>query len=1553
MLKLLAKDRDSRYQTLEDVRFDLEPIILELRRESAGSLVAEARRLIAGDELERAQAVVRQALEIEPGERTARELRETLQRQLREKAVRPRIAALVTGGREQLDARQFDQAIQQFESALRLDKSNPELHLLIQQARTAWERAQRADRLVQEAAQALQRDDLSGAHKSVAEALSLDPQALGRRRAAGKVRVRIEAHEREQKLRDEIGHVKGLMLLQSFDEAIEVLTRLRQHFPEADEAVSLLDRARREQTEQKRKRRLQSETEAVKELLRNRRLADAVDRLSGLRAEFPESAELRELASYAAAQLLAEHEAEVLARASAETRELAAAARFEEALARLQKALDENPELGALRELMQNVAAAQAEHRRKAALEEVLSRARALASEERFAEAIEQIGAFVRAYGDDVVLAPLRKQNEEGLERQRRSAAVRKMVLEARQLLDDDRPGTATQLLQRGTIQFPGDRDLNALLGQAREKLKEQQQSEAISKTISEAESLARGRQFDRALELLDACLLQNPNSERLFRCREATLASRVAFEKEQVRRETFGRIGELHAAGNYEAALRAIEEAPPSIAGEHGLTEWRQRLASEIAEQKRVQGVREVLAEAQASLDQGDAMSATRILRGATRLYPQEDQVAAMMAAAEARLQEQQRTENVGQALRAARALLDAKRFDEAIALLDAALAENGQDDSLLRARKVVVDEKTAHERQEALNEARAAAHAMYQAGRLEDAQQAIRSAVERFGKDADLDELEARVHQDLETRRQENERAGIVRQANDLLARKDALSATRILRQGVDRFPGDAEITSLYGQANTTLEKQERERGIAKIADTARTAIRAGKLADALRMLEEGLGRYPGDEGLLRLRDTVKADLAREEALERARRLLGARQFEQALQELEPFVRAEPGNRSLVELKRKIEAGRDEEKRAAETRQALENARGLIAKDRLEEAAAALRELLDANPGNGEIAALLRTTSDELARRRQEQQVEEVRRQAEALLAQDKPEQAAALIQDRFPAEGRLQELLARARREQDGKRRQAVIREAQDLGQQERFEAALQLLARETTEHGGSGEIAALRQTLERGLEQQRARQARQRDRERLAALEAQASPSLRKGKLQKLRSEIEEIGSRHADDPGIQAAAAALLAKLEPPPAPVKPARPEPHEIHEPGEPRKPLPWKQIGIATGTALATIALIVLIAHLTKPGPPVVKPVMVEIQTDPPGASVQVGSNSCTANCQMELMPGEYQIHAQLDKYLPGDRTLTVRAGETTPRITVVLQPEPLKPVDTKAAIGTLVVRAGIPDALVLVDNRPAGRTDRRGEFSTTLEAKAYDVRVEKNNYQGQPEKHVTIASGGSEVLPFTLVPKPGTLELRNAPAGVEVRANTRLLGRTDGSPVFAREVSPDKLALEMTYQSKNVRASVEIKPGQRSAIDWRTIAPAEPPPPSAEAVAWEQARGSSDPAVVQAFINRFPGSEHTGEANKRLDNLVWEGTNLGNSQSLQSYLSRFPSGDHAAQARARISELAWNLVNKEDIQALRAFAEQNREQPLFVAGQDAGGPVGAAAGGEGQSE
>ena len=477
--KLLAKDRELRYQTLEDARFDLEPIVLALRQESVGGLLAEARSLLAADNLETAQSVVRQVMEIDPANRTARELRERLQQQIKQRVIRPRVDALVGAAHEQLNKRQYDDAIQKFESALRLDKSNAELHGLIERARAAWEQAKRADRLLDDARHALGAGNLTSAHHSVAEAISIDPRNPRAETLLESVREQIEARRHQQGLRDGLQQVKKLILLRSYTEAIQAAVRIHEGYPESTEAEQLLREARREQQVQAQQKRLQDGIDAAKELLGDQRCAEALEQLSPLLAEFPHAAELRDLASSAAKELQARKEAEVVARAAAETHHLLAAGDFDAASDRLRHALAEYPGLSALRNLLQTVAEQKAEHQRKTAMIDVLRHGAKLTSEGRFAEVIEHIGAFVSAYGECADFDPLRKEAEDGLNRQRRVAAVRKLILDAQTILDAGQPGAAVEMLNQGTIQFPDDRQLIELLQFAKDSLRRQEQARA------------------------------------------------------------------------------------------------------------------------------------------------------------------------------------------------------------------------------------------------------------------------------------------------------------------------------------------------------------------------------------------------------------------------------------------------------------------------------------------------------------------------------------------------------------------------------------------------------------------------------------------------------------------------------------------------------------------------------------------------------------------------------------------------------------------------------------------------------------------------------------------------------------------------------------------------------------------------------------------------------------------------------------------------------------------------------------------------------------------
>ena len=93
--RLLHKDREMRYQSLKEVQFDIGPILVDLRQKQALELLGQAQEVYGSGDLEKAQALVLEVLNLDPADKVARALWEDLQQQLRLRAVQPRIDALI------------------------------------------------------------------------------------------------------------------------------------------------------------------------------------------------------------------------------------------------------------------------------------------------------------------------------------------------------------------------------------------------------------------------------------------------------------------------------------------------------------------------------------------------------------------------------------------------------------------------------------------------------------------------------------------------------------------------------------------------------------------------------------------------------------------------------------------------------------------------------------------------------------------------------------------------------------------------------------------------------------------------------------------------------------------------------------------------------------------------------------------------------------------------------------------------------------------------------------------------------------------------------------------------------------------------------------------------------------------------------------------------------------------------------------------------------------------------------------------------------------------
>ncbi len=1330
--KMLAKERDARYQSLEDVKFDLEPIIAELGRERMGDLIRETRALIDSGEFDSAQFSVRQALEIDPGNRTARELRDQLQRLIKDRALRPQIAALIDAGQLEIQAQHYEQAIRKFESALRLDKSNTKIQELIQGARTAWEQLQRADRLVIEAHQALRAGELTAANKGITDALSAFPDHTQAKTLLAEIRQKMEARERENLLRDGITRVRGFLLLRSFDAALEELNRLHTEYPESTEVTRLLAEAITERDAQIRRERVQSGVDEVKQLIKGRQFAKAADLASRLVREFPESKELADLGSYAAEEDRSQRRAAMIAEVMAEASALVRAGQFDEAIARLRNALQEHPTASSLREVLQTVSSAKSERARKVALERTSAEAAELIANGSFSKALDRISAFTTAYGEAAELDRLRRSAEEELEKQRRIAALRKLLLEAQGLIDEGRPGTASQVLQQATVQFPGDPALTQLLGVAQDRVREQRRVEEVSNTISEAENLSRSERFDESLQLLAEALKRYPREPRLVRCKEGIVAAKAAKEQQLIRTQMMEKAKALRQDGHLEAALDLLKSGAEStkagaLTTDDELAHLATQIETERQDKRRREQIRQTVMLAESLIAKGELLSATTILGEAARKNPSNAELTRLIEIANTRQREEE----------------DRKRKER----------EREREEQEARKRKERAEAERAQARQQELNRVTGDLKALIAAAGFEDAAEQLRAALEKFGPEADLLELQE--------------------QNNSHIRRKevitDALSRAENLRV-------------------------------------------AGELSSALQAVDQALQQVPGEPSLIDARSRIQADIARKERSEAVAKI-------------------------------------------------FDSTRALFEMYRLEDAISSAHEGLTRFPDEPRLADLLRRAEHELRKEESRRELARIGVEAAGLLRAGRPEEAIGLLESVSILNTETRDLLNQARAILTGKRRDELLREALDLCGQSRYQDALAVLQRATLQYGDSPETVELRGRLERELNEQQRREARELDFAKLLTLEARLSGIGSRGKLRRARQEAAGWVLAHPDDEEIAQIGSRIQARIDSALA----------------ERRTPTKW----IVTACMAAAAAFL---AFLLTPRFHNSSPVPVEIRTDPPGATVRLGSRSCvTPNCQFDIEPGQYTIEASLAGYQGLKRPVTIYTGRERHYMDFSLEPlPPPTPASSTVETATLTVRTGQPRALIFVDNVAQKRTGEEGSATLVLPAGTHFIRSEKPGFVASPEQKIAISAHENRTLALKLVAQPVAPELKSA----RTEAGGSMTGAQSVPTISAPAPSP------------------------------------APSPEVVEAQEWLRARSSGDPAQLRNFIAKFPASSHLADAQAQVDDIDWSRVNTSDVQSLNAYTSQYPHGRHSREAAERIADLDWLSVDKGNEDALRDY-------------------------------
>ncbi|MEO8026121.1 MAG: protein kinase [Bryobacteraceae bacterium] len=175
--RLMSRTREDRYQSLEDAGFDIRSIVTDLRHSEAGKMLQRAEDHYAAGRFEPAMQAVREALDIDSNLRSARVLREKLNKQIQGVAQRSRVEEHLQQSADCEARNDWDGALTQIQAAIRLDPSNTTLAVREETLQRARGNDRQLNQWMTLAQQALDADNLELAEQYVGAAEQLDAKA--------------------------------------------------------------------------------------------------------------------------------------------------------------------------------------------------------------------------------------------------------------------------------------------------------------------------------------------------------------------------------------------------------------------------------------------------------------------------------------------------------------------------------------------------------------------------------------------------------------------------------------------------------------------------------------------------------------------------------------------------------------------------------------------------------------------------------------------------------------------------------------------------------------------------------------------------------------------------------------------------------------------------------------------------------------------------------------------------------------------------------------------------------------------------------------------------------------------------------------------------------------------------------------------------------------------------------------------------------------------------------------------------------------------------------
>jgi eukaryotic-like serine/threonine-protein kinase len=503
LARMLQKDIGGRFQSMEEVLIELEPVWRRLQQSEVSSLIDDGHKLFELREFTKAQDVLRRVLQIDTANTLAKNLLEKVNTEVRRNQILPQMKSRVEKAQNFLAARQLDEAKAEAEAALQLDSTFQPARELLEQVQAAAERARALAQSVRIAKQRIAEGALTEAEAQIGKVLEIEAGNSSAHELLKQIREEKARRERQKRLSEILRSGRALWSNLRYDESIQLLTDAQREFPAEAEIAKLLETARQDLAEQERQQLLAQ----ARNLVGSQSFDQAVEILDRVLELNPGDSSARNLRAHALQGRQQKLREERLNQEMAELRARLKAGKYQEAIIHGERLLGEFPGEFELSEL---IAYARSEHlqlEQRRRLEQSIEQVREEIGEGRFREAI---GAAQKALGE-----------------------------------------------------FPKNTEIVTLLERAKEQQKEKQTRELLEQRVKEIDSLIERQEFTDAIGLARQTLVTvraDPEVSRRLQFAQLEYEQREKRKKEQ--QQTYLAAQTLVDAGNPREATRILREA-------------------------------------------------------------------------------------------------------------------------------------------------------------------------------------------------------------------------------------------------------------------------------------------------------------------------------------------------------------------------------------------------------------------------------------------------------------------------------------------------------------------------------------------------------------------------------------------------------------------------------------------------------------------------------------------------------------------------------------------------------------------------------------------------------------------------------------------------------------------------------------------------------------------------------------------------------------------------------------------------------------------------------